>query len=191
VAAIQPIQDLERPLTYDDFLALPDDGNRYEIINGELIVSASPRRDHQEVSASLDWILQRFLHETGMGRLYTHPIDVKLGPNDIVEPDLVVILTARLETYLPQGVVVAPPDLVVEIISPSSSRTDHVRKMALYARSGVPEYWIADPGRRTLTIYVLEGDRYRAVEPDADGLLPSRILPGLRVDPAEVFIRLD
>lgn len=194
MAAVQPLPDLadlDRPLTYEDLLSMPDDGQRYEIITGELIVSPAPRRDHQEVSAKVDWILQRFLESTGLGRMYSHPIDVLLGPNDLVQPDLVVILTERLETYAPSGIVEARPDLVVEILSPSSRGTDRVKKMALFARAGVPEYWIADPVGRTFMINVLEGQQYRDLEPDADELLSSRILPGLRIDPAEVFARLD
>ena len=191
MAAAHPIPGLDRPLRYVDLLTMPDDRQRYEIITGELIVNPTPRRDHQEVSANVDWILQRFLRATGSGRMYSHPIDVLLGPNDLVQPDLVVILTERLETYLPEGIVKARPDLVVEILSPSSRGTDLVKKLALFARSGVPEYWIADSDNRDFTINVLEGDQYRALQPDADGLLSSRILPGLRVDQAEVFTRLD
>lgn len=191
MVAVQKQHEYDRPLTYDDLLGMPDDGQRYEIITGELIVNPAPRRAHQEVSANIDWILQTFLRETGMGRMYSHPIDIRLGPNDVVQPDLVVILTPRLDTYSPEGFVEARPDLIVEILSPSSRGTDRVKKMALYARSGVPEYWIADSEQTELTINVLDGVQYRAIEPDADGLLASRILPGLRVDPAEVFARLD
>jgi Uma2 family endonuclease len=181
----------ERPLTYDDFLKLPDDGKRYEVIGGELSVHSTPRRDHQEVVASLNWTLQGFLRASGFGRAYTHPVDIWLGPNDIVEPDIVVIRESRLESYRPEGVVREPPDLVVEVLSPSTRGTDQVRKMALYAKSGVPEYWIADPDCRSLTIHVLEDGQYRPVQPDEDGKLASRVLEGLRVDPNEVFARLD
>jgi Uma2 family endonuclease len=181
----------QRPLTYDDLRELPDDGNRYEIIGGELVMNPAPRRDHQEVVANLDWILQRFLRASGLGRAYTHPVDVYLGRHDIVQPDLIVITADRLGIYEPEGIVVAPPDVVVEILSPSTRGIDRIRKMALYARTGVPEYWIADPHRKTLVIHVLSGEEYVPVEADADGSLPSQILPGLRVDPSEVFAGLD
>jgi Uma2 family endonuclease len=181
---------ISRPLTYDDLLQVPDDGQRYEIIGGELSVNPAPRRDHQEVVTSLDWILQRFLHASEFGRVYTHPVDVHLGRNDVVQPDLIVIQETRLDIYRPEGLVVEPPDIVVEILSPSSQQTDRVRKMALYARAGVPEYWIADPDNRTLTIHVLAGEEYTAVTPEADGSLASRALRGLLVDPAEVFAGL-
>jgi Uma2 family endonuclease len=172
-----------RPLTYDDYLQLPDDGKRYEVIGGELIVNPAPRRIHQEVSSNLDWILQRSLRASGAARLYTHPVDVYLSLNDIVQPDLVVIRTSRLHIYQPEGVIKGAPDIVIEIISPSSQRVDRVRKQVLYARSGVPEYWIADPEQRELIVNVLRGEDYVAVEPDGDGLFSSRVIPGLRVDP--------
>jgi Uma2 family endonuclease len=180
-----------RPLTYDDLLEMPDDGNRREVLGGELLVNPAPRRDHQMISANLDWILQRFLRSSEAGRIFTHPVDLYLGRHDIVQPDLVVIRNARLGIYRPEGIIDAPPDIVVEILSPSTRGIDLVRKMALYARSGVPEYWIADPERRTLVINWLHGEDYVAVEPDADGCLASPTLAGLRVDPAEVFSGLD
>ena len=83
------------------------------------------------------------------------------------------------------------PDLVVEVISPSSRRDDRVRKMALYARSGVSEYWIADPIERTLVVNLLQGKEYAPVAPNTDGWIASPTLSGLHVDPAEVFSDLD
>lgn len=182
---------IHRPLTYDDLLSMPDDGKRREIIGGELLVNPAPRRDHQEIVGSLHWILQRFLHSSDWGRVYTHPVDVYLGHSDTVQPDLIVIRNSRLDIYRSEGVVVEPPDLVIEILSPSTRAIDLVRKMALYARSGVPEYWIADPERRSLVVNVLTGEEYVAVAPDVDESIASPTLAGLRVDPAEIFASLD
>jgi Uma2 family endonuclease len=176
----------QRPLTYDDLRDMPDDGLRREVLEGELIVNPAPRRDHQEIVANLDWILQRFLRASGSGRVYTHPLDLYLGRHD-----LVVIRDARLGIYRPEGIVDEPPDIMVEVLCPGTRGIDLVRKMALYARSGVPEYWIADPERRILVINRLQGDDYVAVEPDTDGWIASPTLPGLRVDPTEVFSGLD
>ena len=180
-----------RPLTYDDLQGMPDDGNRREVLEGELIVNPAPRRDHQEVVANLGWILQRFLRGSGGGRVYTYPVDLYLGRHDIVQPDLVVIRDERLGIYRPEGIIDEPPDIVVEILSPSTRGIDLVRKMALYARSGVPEYWVADPERRILVINRLQGEDYIAVEPDTEGWIASPTLLGLRVDPSEVFSGLE
>jgi Uma2 family endonuclease len=181
----------ERPLTYDDLLQMPDDGERREIINGELIVNPAPTFDHQRVFLRLSHILDAYADATGAGEVVPAPIDVLLGRHDVVQPDLLFLLATRPRARGNENSIDYPPDLAVEIISPSSRGTDRGKKMALYARSGVPEYWIVDPDRRTLAIYVLHGDDYQVVDPDADGLLTSRVLPGLRVDPAEVFARLD
>jgi Uma2 family endonuclease len=106
-----------RPLTYDDLRDMPADGQRREVLEGELIVNPAPRRDHQETVANLDWILQRFLRASGGGRVYTHPVDLYLGRHDIVQPDLVVIRDSRLGIYQPEGIIDEPPDIVVEILS--------------------------------------------------------------------------
>ena len=180
-----------RPLTYEDLLELPDDGNRYEIINGELIVTPAPIANHQRVLLRLIRLLDDFTAKHGSGELFVGPFDVRLGPHDVVEPDLLVIGSARGRVPGSQNTFDGPPDLVVEIISPSSRQTDLVRKMTLYARAGVREYWIADPGQRTLVINALQGETYVPIQPYDAGWLSSRELIGLRVDPAAIFAELD
>lgn len=182
---------LQRPLTYDDLFDMPEDGMRREVIGGELFANPAPRRDHQDVSVRLTWILLQFLRREELGWMYTHPVDLYVGPNDVVQPDLIVIREERLDIYRPEGMVVEPPDIVIEIISPSSQRTDLVAKMALYARFGVTEYWIVDPDQRTLVVNVLNDRVYEQVAPGADGTVASRVFPGLVVDPADVFSSLD
>jgi Uma2 family endonuclease len=179
-----------RPLTYDDLLAMPDDGQRYEIINGELIVNPAPTSGHQRVFFQLARLLDEYAQATGAGEVFLAPLAVKLGRFDVVEPDLVFLAASRPRVPDADNAIDYAPDLVVEILSPSSRSTDRVKKMALYARSGVREYWIADPDQRTLAINVLEGDAFHTVEPDADGHLSSRVLPGLLIDPDTVFARL-
>ena len=180
-----------RPLTYNDLLQMPDDGQRYEIIDGELIVTPAPTANHQRVLFQLIRLLDGFVLEHGGGELFLAPFDVQLGYHDIVEPDLLFIASDQGRVPGEQHKFEGSPNLVVEVVSPSSRQTDRVKKMALYARSGVPEYWIADPEQRTLVINLLEGQTYVPVFPEADGEVASRALPGLRVDPAEVFSGLD
>jgi Uma2 family endonuclease len=180
-----------RPLTYDDLLQMPDDGQRYEVINGELIVTPAPTADHQRVFLRLVRLLDEYAREPGRGELFPAPFDVVLGHNDVVEPDLVYLSSTRDRVPGDQNKIDYAPDLVVEIISPTSRRIDRVRKMALYARAGVTEFWIADSAAKTLVIHVLAGVEYVPIEPDADGRLTSRALPELRVDPREVFAGLD
>jgi Uma2 family endonuclease len=177
---------LARPLTYDDLRQMPDDLNRYEIIGGELIVSPSPNRAHQKVSLRLTLVIAQYVAAHELGEVYVAPVDVRLSPHNVVEPDLLFIRQDRLGIYGPTGPVEGPPDLVVEIISPSSRVMDQTRKAALYADSGVPEYWVVDPERREVQVLVLDQGQYRPVEP-ADGRLPSTVIPGLAVDPVALF----
>lgn len=190
MAATPNLLDYDRPLTYDDLFDMPDDGQRREIINGELIVSPAPVHDHQRVLGYLYRIFDDHALETGAGEAFLAPFDVILTRFDAVQPDLVFLLASHGHAPGNEHSIDYPPDLVVEILSPSSRGTDRIRKMALYARAGVPEYWIADPDQRTLTIHVLDGGEYRAIAPGSDGKLESRVLPGLRVDPVAVFARL-
>jgi Uma2 family endonuclease len=180
-----------RPLTYNDLLAMPDDGQRYEIIDGELLVNPAPTWNHQRVLLELTRLIDDFARETGTGKLVFAPFDVILGPHDIVEPDLVFIASEQGHYPGDHNSVEGAPALVVEVISPSSRQSDRVKKLLLYARAGVREYWIADPGERTLIINVLQGENYVPVQPEAAGRLSSRALPGLHVDPAAIFAEMD
>jgi Uma2 family endonuclease len=180
-----------RLYSYADLLEMPDDGKRREIIGGELIVSPAPIADHQRVLLNLILLLSRFATDSRSGELFVAPFDVVFGPNDVVEPDLLFIASERGRVPGKQNKFEGPPDLVVEIISPSSRRTDFVRKMALYARAGVQEYWIADPENQTLIVHALRADSYVVIESGVGGTITSERFPELRVDPREVFAVLD
>jgi Uma2 family endonuclease len=180
-----------RPLTYDDLLEMPDDGQRYEVIGGELVVTPSPSWNHQRVLGEIYRLVDDFARQSGEGEVVFAPFDVVLGPHDIVEPDLVFIATEQGRVPGQHHKFDGSPVLVVEVVSPSSRQTDRVKKMALYARSGVLEYWIVDPEQRTLVVNVLEGQTYVPVAPDTEGLFVSRALPGLRIDPGTIFAALE
>jgi Uma2 family endonuclease len=152
---------LKRKLDYADFARLPsDDGNRYEILDGRLYVSPAPSPLHQRLSKRLFMRLHDHFEGRGLGELFYAPIDVVLGPHDIVEPDLVVV--ARAEQISSRAVEGAPL-LAVEILSPSTRRRDRGLKMRRYAELGVAHYWIVDPGGQTLEAWRLEGAAYRLV----------------------------
>lgn len=181
---------LARPLTYDDLCQMPDDRNRYELIGGELVVSPSPNRIHQKISLRLTLLIAQYVDARQLGEVYVAPVDVRLSPHNVVEPDLLFIRQDRLGIYGPTGPVEGAPDLVVEIISPSSRIMDRTRKAALYADSGVPEYWVVDPERREVQLLVLDRGQYEPVEAE-DGRFHSTAIPGLVVDPATLFAGLD
>ncbi len=173
-------------LTYRDYAALPNDGRRYEIHEGELSVTPAPGRRHQEINGNLFAILREHVVRRGLGRLYFPPTDVILSDTTIVQPDLVFVANDRAGTLTPPGVE-GPPTLVVEILSPSTIALDRHTKLQLYARYRIPWYWIVDPDARALEVYRLEGARYAlasrhagdeafAAEPFADlTLTPSAL----------------
>jgi Uma2 family endonuclease len=180
-----------RPLTYDDLLQIPDDGQRYEIIGGELIVNPAPTSGHQRVLGRLYRLIDDHVRRSDAGEVFIAPFDVLLGHFDAVDPDLLFLSAAHPRVPDDQNSIDYAPDLIVEVVSPSSRKIDRIRKMVLYAQAGVPEYWIADPIQRTLTINVLEGETYIPIQPDADGWYSSRALRGLRVNALDVFAELD
>jgi Uma2 family endonuclease len=176
-------------LTYRDLEQFPDDGMRYEIIDGVLYASASPLEIHQWVSGELYAVLRQVVIKTGWGWVYYAPVDVRFAEDSQVQPDLLVIRRDRLHIY--QGSTVhSAPDLVVEIISPSNPAYDQVAKRRLYEEGGVLEYWLVDPAARTFLILALRHGVSVPVEP-IDGVVHSTVVPGLTVDPVAIFAARD
>jgi Uma2 family endonuclease len=175
--------------SYADLLKTPDDGNRYEILDGELIVSAAPVKRHQRMLYLLLLAFAAHIEPRRLGHLYFAPVDVMFRTSDIVEPDLIFIRRERLHIYQDR-IVHGPPDIVVEALSPTSRDRDLGRKRNLYEAEGVPEYWIADPETPGLMLFVLNAaGRYEQVLP-IDGKLHSQVLPGFAIDLNELFVAL-
>jgi len=175
-----------RRYTYDDLRETPDDGLRYEIIDGELIVSAAPTRWHQEIQQLLNRWFDRASGYGQLGKLFSAPVDIKFATDNVVEPDLLFIRRSRLGIYRHEGFMEAPPDIVVEIVSPSSRDRDLDEKLALYAAQGVPEYWVADYVGPTLRLFVLSEGTYQEIAPTG-GRLRSLVLPDLVIVFADLF----
>ena len=180
---------LNRLLTYDDLLQMPDDGYRYEIIDGDLLMSPAPNRKHQKLLGKIYRLMFESAEAEGLGEVYFAPVDVHLSPHRIVQPDLLFLRWDRRHLFGPRGVE-GPPDLVVEILSPSSRANDLVRKFQIYAEAGVPEYWAVDPDLKILRIFVLQNGRYEE-QAQIGGRLQSTVLPGLAIDVTELFAGLD
>jgi Uma2 family endonuclease len=172
-----------RKLTYDDLLAMPDDGLRHEIIDGVLYVSPSPSLPHQFTLGKLYQAIANFLDANPVGEVYLAPFDVVFTRHDVVEPDLLFVATARLEVLTDKNVS-GPPDLVVEVLSPGTRRVDLALKRDLFEREGVKEYWIIDPIEGTVDVFRREGSRLVELErlTQADGIvLTSPLLPGFEI----------
>lgn len=147
-------------LTYEDYVQLPNDGKRYEILEGELAVTPAPSTKHQVASANLFKCVSRYIDDNNLGRLLYAPIDLILEPTSVLQPDLVFISNSR-QNIVTARAIEGVPDLVIEILSPTTSRTDRVTKAQLYARHKVPGYWIIDPDQEALEIYLLDVEGYR------------------------------
>jgi Uma2 family endonuclease len=173
--------------SYADLATLPDDGTRYEIIDGELYEMPSPTWAHAIVIAGLIRLLLPVLDRLG-GLWVTAPLDVFFTGADPVQPDLVVLLPGGSARPVRRGVE-GPPDLLIEVLSPSNRAHDQVRKRALYARAGVREYWIVDPDVASIEIIDAAGETVQRVVVGADDSLTLRspLLGDLSADPATLF----
>ena len=147
-------------LTYKDYEALPADGRRYELHDGELSVTPAPTPRHQEISGNLNEILRGHVKTWGLGKVFYSPIDCILSDITVVQPDLLYLDPTRLHLVSARGIE-GPPTLVVEILSPSTAGTDRSTKRQLYAKYGVPHYWIVDPEARTIEVHVLSEGKYQ------------------------------
>jgi Uma2 family endonuclease len=153
---MKPVQVV---LNYKDYEALPNDGRRYEIHEGELSVTPAPGTKHQEVSINLAAAMHIHVKARGLGKVFAAPVDVILSDISIVQPDLAYVAADRLGAISSRGIE-GSPTLVVEILSPSTIQIDRTTKLQLYARHGVPHYWIVDPQARLIEAYRLEAGSY-------------------------------
>ena len=147
-------------LTYEDYAALPDDGRRYELHEGELSVTLAPGLSHQDILGNLFVILRGHINARGLGKVFVAPVDCILENITVVQPDIVFVETARRSLMSERGIEGAPT-LVVEVISPSTGAIDRRRKLQLYARYAVPFYWIVDPPARTIEAHQLVHSSYQ------------------------------
>ena len=176
-----------RFLTFEDLQRLRETRDeRLELIEGELFVTPAPSLNHQDVLANLYSHFRRAIVEPGRGRVYFAPVDVRLAANTVVQPDLVVILADRFQV-LTQPRVEGVPSLVVEIVSPSTTTYDRVTKRNVYARYGVPEYWLVDFEAWTVTVFSDPRDGRYQLETEYGDTSVSATIPGLSVDLADLF----
>ena len=146
--------------TYNDYSKLDDD-KRYEIIEGELTeMSPSPREIHRAISINLGTIINIHVKENQLGKIYAAPFDLILDNKNVVQPDLMFISKER-KKIITDGGIFGSPDLLIEILSPSTSKRDREVKFRLYEKFQVAEYWIIDPVKSKIEIYNLEDEKYR------------------------------
>ena len=179
--------DIIRPVfTVENLAQLPGDGKRYEILEGDLVASPSPKPKHQRIVLNCADFF-RTLEKYGLGQVFTAPLDVVLDRFNVVEPDVLFIRQECLNIVTDTNVQGAP-DLVVEVLSLSTRERDLNVKARLYARFQISEYWIVDPDADTLTIYRLVPEGYQLVGTFRFGdNVISPLFPDLPLSVAEIF----
>jgi Uma2 family endonuclease len=174
-------------LTYRDYAALPDDGRRYELHDGELSVTPAPGTRHQRAIGAMYVLLRAHVEAHRLGEIFLSPVDCILSDTTVVQPDVMYLDPTRAH-LVTERAIEGPPTLVVEILSPSTTRIDRVRKRELYAQYGIPYYWIVDPAAGTLEAWGLAEGGYallaRAAGPKPASLPP---FPDLVFAPASLW----
>ncbi|MCP9446759.1 MAG: Uma2 family endonuclease [Nitrospira sp.] len=176
-------------LTYEDYLLFPDDGKRHEVIQGDHFLTPALNTKHQRVLGHVHVALYTYLRHHIIGQVSIAPYDVVLSDEDVVQPDLLFISTARLSIVTDINVR-GTPDLIVEILSEATRKKDEVTKRKLYERYGVQEYWLVDPELEMVKVLRLSGNQYvRAAElsKEAHDVLTTPLLPGFSLPLAEIF----
>ena len=186
------MQTLAKPITHQEFRATEfseaeEKAYVFELINGEIVAKNHPTATHQRVLGRLFLIVKTFVSEGKLGEVFFAPFGVVLGETNDVQPDLFAVLDANLPNLREDGFFAAP-DLIIEILSPSSVKSDRDTKFKLYQRTGVGEYWIVDTKSQTIEVYSRVNGAFAMTSVAVEtGTVTSSVLPGLGVDIATVF----
>ncbi len=186
----QPDWPAQGQWTYEDYLRLPDDGKRYEIIDGVLYMANAPDFDHQFTVTKLDRFLGRYVEEQNLGIVLVAPFEIHLpGIARPVQPDVFFIAADR-QPRSGAKFFEGAPDLIIEVVSPGSVRLDRTIKFNAYERAGVCEYWLADPRTRFIEVHLLSAETSEYVMLGQFGpgeQVTSTVLPNLALPVEELF----
>jgi Uma2 family endonuclease len=175
--------------TYDDYAKLPE-GAPYQLIDGELIMSPAPESMHQIISTRFTVRLDGHVSPKKLGVVIHTPIDVYFGEHETYQPDIVFVSRERLE-IITRTRIEGAPDLVVEILSPTTGYYDLAHKKDVYEQSGVKEYWILDPKAKSIEVLWNENGRFVTLSKERErGVVESKLLHGFKVDAAALFAPL-
>ena len=183
------VERVRARVSFADLQRMPEDGIRYELYDGELRVVPSPLLRHQIVSQRVLLALVEYANEHG-GQVVQPPMDLVLSDHDVVQPDLMYFGPSTARSLVVDDWVRVRPDLAIEVISPSTARTDRGRKCDLFARYGVAEYWIVDPDARLLEVRILHGGQYAEARVFRSGRYESVTQWGLAIDVEPLFVGL-
>ena len=183
MATAQPVVKF----TWEDYRTTPPD-RRYELLDGDLLMTPAPNLKHQEAQCRLGRRLAQFIEERALGKFFFAPCDVVLSDTDVVQPDLLFVSRERAHLLRGGENVQGAPDLVIEILSPATAGRDRGYKRELYARHGVTEYWLVDPAAETIRIHRPRDGALAAAHTFGRGqTLRSPLLAGFELDLDAVF----
>jgi Uma2 family endonuclease len=185
IVAPHPLEKLA--FTYEDYLELPDDGRRYEIVEGELFMSTAPTPNHQLIVGNLFAVLFNYLRAHPIGKVILAPVEVYFSETNIVQPDLVFVSNERTNIIKPAQIQGAP-DLVIEVLSPGTEKRDRTVKMKTYAKFGVPEDWMAKEQSGVVEVVSLQKAHFeQAGRYGKSQKLTSPLFPGLEIPVQDIF----
>ena len=171
--------------TYDDLAAMPEDNVVREILDGELVVAASPVTKHQRIVRRLLYEIEHYLRSHPIGEVFVSPFDTVFAIDNVCSPDILFVSNERSSIITAKNIQGAP-DFVVEVLSEGTWRNDEIRKRGIYERFGVDEYWIVDPEIDTVRIHRRQG-RALVLVASAKDVLTTPIFPGLTLEVAPLF----
>lgn len=176
--------------TYEDWLRLPDDGFRYEVLDGELYMSPPPTISHQNAATLLAARMRTYADDHDLGLVLTSPVGVRLPDQEVpLQPDILFVSKERSD-IVGQDYIEGTPDLIVEVLSPSNWLYDRGKKQEAYRQAGVREYWIVDYRAKTVEVLVLEESAYVLIDKFGEGdVARSAVLTDFEVAVGDVFAR--
>ncbi|MFN8577071.1 MAG: Uma2 family endonuclease [Candidatus Sericytochromatia bacterium] len=182
---------LNKNLTYDDYLKIDDD-KQYQLIEGVLILNPAPSSRHQKIVSNLSYFMSNFVRNSKLGEIYFAPYDVILDKNTVVQPDILFISNENIVNIKERGFF-GTPDLVIEIISPSSLKRDIEDKRLIYQKFGIKEYWLVFPNEKAVEVLELVDSTYTVYDHaytediDKEQKVKSKVLAGFEIDLKDIF----
>ena len=174
-------------MTYDQYCLLPEDLNQYELFDGELVMTPSPNTRHQRIVRQLYAELRAHVLKHSLGELFVAPLDTIFDQYNVLQPDILCVSQERVAEVVKERIEGAP-DLVVEVLSPSTFHKDLRRKMHVYSQFGVREYWIVDPEEQTIELYQRVGEKLQLARRFASPeTFQSPLLPGFELEVRSMF----
>ncbi len=172
--------------TYEDYARLPE-GSPYQLIGGDLIMVPAPAPYHQRISRKIEFMLLQHVEKNDLGEVLDSPIDVYFGEEDTFQPDVIFISKER-SNIIGETKIEGAPDIIIEILSPSTAYYDLGKKYKVYEKAGVKEYWLFHPDRKAIEVYINKGDKFQLIQiVEETGIVKSELLKDFEVELEKLF----